>query len=368
MSARVSARVGSADEARPSLQAARAAYQGIELYAPNRTPCALDLSDNTSLWGAPPVAARAVREASEPLLTRYPSLYAGSLKTVLATYVGVSPDMIVTGCGSDDVLDSAVRAFGNPGDRLAHPDPSFAMLPIFARMNGLEPVAVPLLAPDFAYDASGMLAVDARITYVCAPNNPTGTPCDSATLARFAREAPGALIIDEAYAEFAPSNALELASSNEHVLITRTLSKAFGLAGLRIGYGIGHPSLVAEVEKSRGPYKVSAIAEAAAVAALTDGLPWVRDRIAEAISVRERLTSALRGMGLSPVPSVTNFVLVPVPDALAIDRRLRADGVAVRPFARVGALGSALRISVGPWPLVEQMLAALDRVLHTEQR
>ena len=115
-----------------ALDLARAAYRDIELYAPNREPCAVDLSDNTNLWGVPPAAERAVREAGAAAFTRYPSLYAPALKGALAAYLGVEPGMIVTGCGSDDVLDSAIRAFAEPGERVAYPEPSFAMVPIFA--------------------------------------------------------------------------------------------------------------------------------------------------------------------------------------------------------------------------------------------
>src|SRR5215216_79328 len=259
---------------RPSLDVAREAYRGISLYAPNREPCAVDLSDNTNLWGVPPAAERAVREAALASFTRYPSLYAPALKGAMASYLGVEPEMVVTGCGSDDVLDSAIRAFAEPGDRVAHPEPSFAMVPIFSRMNALEPVAVPL-TPSFDLDADAMLATGARVVYLCSPNNPTGNAMSRAAIERVVERAPGVVILDEAYAEFAGANCLDLLARSERLLIVRTMSKAFGLAGLRVGYAAGAPALVAEVEKSRGPYKVHALAERAALAALTDDAAWV---------------------------------------------------------------------------------------------
>lgn len=342
-----------------ALEVARAAYRDIELYAPDRAPCAVDLSDNTNLWGVPPNAERALREAAVATVTRYPSLYAPAVKEALAAYLGVTPEMIVTGCGSDDVLDSAIRAFCEPGERVAVPDPSFAMIPIFARMNGLEPVLVPL-AGGTALDAEAMLATNARVIYLCSPNNPTGNLLGADAMRRVVREALGVVIVDEAYAEFAERSALDLLRESDRVLVCRTLSKAFGLAGLRVGYMAGAPALVAEVEKSRGPYKLNALAERAAVAALTTDLDWVRAHVAEAVANRERMADELRARGLAPLPSQANFVLVPVSDAARLAGRMRELGVAVRPFVALPEIGDALRISVGPWGLLARCLEVLD--------
>ena len=349
-----------------ALRLARASYRAISLYAPDRAPCRIDLSDNTNTWGVAPAVEEAIRDAAVAAVTRYPNLYAATLKEALARYLGVASGSVVTGCGSDDVLDSAIRAFAEPGDAIAFPDPSFAMIPIFARMNGLRPMPVRLTA-SLDLDADAMLATGARIIYVCTPNNPTGNAMSREAVERVVERATGVVIIDEAYAEFAGADFLDLLARSERVLIARTMSKAFGLAGLRIGYAAGAPALVAEVEKSRGPYKVNGIAERAALAALGEGLPWAREHVAMAIANRERLMDALRSRGLSPLPSAANFVLVPVAAANERAKRMRALGVAVRPFEGLpplGALaatgGSALRISVGPWEMIDAALAALD--------
>jgi histidinol-phosphate aminotransferase len=348
-----------------ALDVARESYRSISLYAPNRAPAAIDLSDNTNLWGIPPAASRAIHEAASSTVTRYPALYAADVKQAIADYVGVDPAMIVTGCGSDDVLDSAIRAFAEPGDVVAYPDPSFAMIPIFAQMNGLAGVAVPMTA-SHDVDPAGYAASDARVAYVCSPNNPTGGALSRRAIEQIVDESRGVVIVDEAYAEFAPSNVVDLASSSPRVLISRTLSKAFGLAGLRVGYAIGHPALVAEVEKSRGPYKVNGVAQRAAVAALTEDREWVAAHVREAIENRERLSGALRAMGLAPLPTAANFVLVPVPDAAGADRAMRERGIAVRPFTALPRIGDALRISVGPWEMLDACLTALADVLGVE--
>jgi histidinol-phosphate aminotransferase len=350
---------------------ARASYAELSLYAPDRRPCDVDLSDNTNLWGVPPAAERAMREAASDAMARYPELYAHSLKNALAQYAGVDTSCIVTGCGSDDVLDSAIRAFGEPGDRIALPDPTFPMIPVFARMNALTPVAVPL-TPAYDADADALLATDPDIVYLCSPNNPTGTSLTRAAIEAIVARANGLIILDEAYAEFAGWSAVELAMRSDRVLVTRTLSKAFGLAGLRIGYGIGAPELVAAVEKSRGPYKVSAIATRAAMAALGDDLPWVRERVDAVVTLRARFTDALRALGLEPLQSRANFVLAPVADAAKVAAALRNRGIAVRPFEHLSApagtplaatRGSAIRLTIGPWPLLERALGALHEVL-----
>jgi histidinol-phosphate aminotransferase len=348
---------------RSSLDLARRAYQEIVLYAPDRTPCPIDLSDNTNLFGIPPAAERAYRQAATATLTRYPALYAKELKAALAAYAGVDPSEVVTGCGSDDVLDSAIRAFAEPGEPLALANPTFAMVPIFAQMNALVPVKVPL-TKSLDIDPEALADTAAKVIYVCSPNNPTGTLASRSSLERLLKKAPGIVLLDEAYAEFSGQEGfLRSAPQRENLLVIRTLSKAFGLAGLRIGYAVGPSALVAEVEKSRGPYKVSGAAERAAVAALTEDAHWVQARIADVVSNRARLIEALRAQGLSPIQSSSNFVLVPVQDGLGKAQAMRQRGVAVRPFPALPGIGDALRISVGPWEMMEAGLAALKSVI-----
>ncbi len=349
------------EEPRDRLAFARALYDAVPLYDPKRAPVALDLTDNTNLWGLPPSAERTLREAPVSRITRYPSLYAADLKAELAEYVGSTPERLVTGCGSDDILDSAMRAFGEPGSVVAASEPSFAMIPIFAQMNGLRYVGITERA-DHQPDIDALLAVQPRILYLCSPNNPTGALTARATIERAVREAPGVVFLDEAYAEFAGVSAVDLANTVDNLLVIRTMSKAFGLAGLRIGYAIGAPALVRDVEKSRGPYKLSALAEQAALSALRDDRLWIDEHVALAVRNRERLIEALRARDYAPLASHANYVCVPVPDSVAFGQALRERGVAARPFPALPHVGDTLRISVGPWEQVEQFLAAFDAV------
>ncbi|MCC7052563.1 MAG: histidinol-phosphate aminotransferase family protein [Gemmatimonadaceae bacterium] len=345
------------------LSIARACYDDLTLYDPRRAPVDLDLTDNTNLWGVPPAAARAIRDCSAATITRYPSLYCADLKAAIAAHAGVTADMVVTGCGSDDILDASLRAFGDAGDLVAAPDPTFAMVPILARMNALRSVLLTEL-PDHEADADALLATGAKIIYLCSPNNPTGALVARRTLETLVDNAPGLLVIDEAYVEFAGVSNVDLLQRSPRVLLVRTMSKAFGLAGLRVGYALGHPSLVREVEKARGPYKVSALAERVAATALRDDVQWVLEHIQLAVENRDRLTIELLKLGLDPIPSSANFVCVPVPDAVATSVAMRERGVGVRPFPYLPRVGDCLRISVGPWPLVAQAVKVLGTVLR----
>jgi histidinol-phosphate aminotransferase len=337
---------------------ARESYRDIALYSAPRGPFSVDLSDNTNLWGAPPAALRALAAVRQEDVTRYPVAYEPALATALADYVGVSADMIACGCGSDDVLDSAIRAFAEPGELLCLPEPSFSMIPVFARANGLSPVSIPLTR-SFDVDVDAMLETGARITYLCSPNNPTSGALPRRLVEQIVENARGLVIIDQAYMEFGGDNYIDLASSGRTVLVTRTMSKAFGLAGLRVGYGIGSPELIGEVLKARGPYKVSALAERAAIAALESDRRWVADHVNEAIGNRSRFRAELAKRGVASLESSANFVLVPVADCAAVSRRLERAGIRVRALPGLAGIGDAIRIAIGPWEMMQRCLDAL---------
>ena len=340
-------------------QLARADFPSIPRYSAG-PPAEIDLADNTNQWGTPPAAAAVLRAGTD--VSRYPDMYGDALKCAVAHAGGVEVDCVVTGNGSDDVIDCAIRAFAAPGEAVAHPDPTFVMVPVFSRINSVVPVAVPLTR-DYAMDADALLATGARIIYLCSPNNPTATPTSVDAIRKVIANARGLVIIDEAYAEFTgTANFLREAPSLARVLVCRTLSKAYGLAGLRVGYGVASRPIVETIEKSRGPFKLNALAERAAVAAMTDDAAWVAARVADAVASRDRLAAELRAMGFAPLPSVANFLLVPTPKAVACAKRLRADGIAIRAFANLRGIGDAFRITAAPWPVMERALAALADV------
>jgi len=341
----------------------RPGLEQVTAYAPAPVDgLTLDLRDNVNLWGAPPTALAAVRGAAAAALQEYPAVSGGPLVLALAAHLGVRPDEIVVGCGSDDLIDACFRAVAAPGERVAHPAPSFSMVPRFARLNGLEPVGVPL-RPDGAADIDAMLATGARILYLCSPNNPTGTLTPETELRRCIAEAPGIVVLDEAYAEFAGTRDWRAeAPGMERVLILRTFSKAWGLAGLRVGYGVGSRALVDAVVRSRGPYKVNALAERAATAAVRHDEAWMRAAAAEAAECRARLDRLVHGRrGVRAWASAGNFVFWQVDgNADALAARFAAAGIGVRAFRALPGIGDALRIGVAPWPALERLIPVIE--------
>ena len=344
---------------------ARPDLADVGIYETGKMATPINLADNTNLWGPAPNALRAYREAAADALSNYPSPYGERLKEAAARYTGLPVECVATGNGSNDLLDSSIRAFARPGDLFVCLDPTFGMARAFARLNGLQVAGVPGL-PGGRLDLDRLLQAAPRILYLVAPNNPTGALASRADLDAAISRCPGLAIVDEAYFEYAGATVADLVPSAERLVVTRTLSKAFGLAGLRIGFALAAPGLVREIERSRGPYTLTAAAERAGAAALTQDLEWVRERVREAVEARDRLAAALRRVdGLVVHPSATNFLLLSAhPGGRPITEladRLGAAGIEVRRFERLTGIGDAVRITVGPWPVMERLLAALGR-------
>lgn len=336
-------------------------------YRSGRVPTQLDLSDNTNLWGPHPAANRALRDVVETGLTRYPHTYADRVKEAVSERFGVPADCVTTGCGSDDVLDSAFRAAAGPDARMTYLTPTFSMAPTLAAINGLE--AQPVVWDPWASAPPSVDEVLGRLTdliYLCRPNNPTGVSLSRAwvtdLLERVGADGP-LVLLDEAYADFAPDAMLAGAPDHPRLLVLRTMSKAYGLAGLRVGFAVGAPDTIMEIEKSRGPYKVSAPAEAAAAAALADTSGWTENVIQESHAMREALTRSLRDRGFDVLDSDANFVLLRVEPRTgrSVVHALRDMGVSARPFD-VPDLFHAVRVTVAPWELLERFLMAFDQV------
>ena len=251
----------------------RPAYRDIELYEPGRVPVDVDLSDNTNLFGIAPAAREMFDAMPDAAISRYPTVFAKELKQALAERHDVKVENIVTGCGSDDVIDSAIRAFSEPGDCFAFPWPTFGVVSTFAKMNACTPLPVNNL--------DGLLIADAAVMYVCTPNNPTGTTVSAYDIERLDHYARGLVLLDEAYADFGDADFAKFAVQSKRTVSLRTMSKAYGLAGLRIGYAIGPADIILEIEKSRGPYKVGTVAEQVGTRVVRENEDWRRDVVGE---------------------------------------------------------------------------------------
>jgi len=329
---------------------------------------AVKLASNENPLGPSPKgmeAARAVLAESH----RYPDGGTLRLREKIAALHGVSPDEIFIGLGSSEIIDVAARTLLGPGKIGLTAEGTYAPFSIAIRASGAALERVPLCA--FAYDLPEMtraITNAVRVIYLANPNNPTGTAFGAKEFEKFLSHVASdtLVVLDEAYIHYAeradmpPS--VEFFQERRNLLILRTFSKVYGMAGIRIGYGIGQAPLVAAMNKLRTPFNVSGVAQAAALAALDD-----REHVRRCIEAnrveRKRITEEVTKMGLLPVKSETNFVFVEAgPEAKAICEELLHEGVIVRPLGWMG-FPEALRISVGTTEENQKLFEALGRVL-----
>jgi histidinol-phosphate aminotransferase len=283
----------------------------------------------------------------------YPDGGSKRLREVLAARNHVRFEEVFVGLGSSEIIDLASRVLLRPGLEGITSEGSFALFAIAIRASGGRLIQTPMRNYTFDLDAiAAAVTPETRVVYIANPNNPTGTAFGHEEFAAFLKRVPGdvLIVLDEAYHEYAARPDLprsrELFREYNNILMLRTFSKVYGLAGLRIGYGIGHPTLVAEMNKLRTPFNVTSVGQAAALAALDD-YEHVRRSVESNRSERARLFDELRKLGFSPVPSECNFLFVPIgPSAKALCDELLLEGVIVRPMGWMG-FPEAIRISVG---------------------
>jgi histidinol-phosphate aminotransferase len=311
------------------------------------------LASNEGPFPPFPAALEAMDRAAREL-NRYPDGGAWALRSALAAHHDVRFEEIVIGSGADGVIDLLSQAILDPGDEIVCGWPSFPSYVLDAAKLGAVVQRVPLR--DHTYDLDGLLAAigpRTKLVYVCHPNNPTGTGNPRAELLSFFERVPGHVltVLDQAYFEYIddPDYAdgiEEVFKEGRRVVVLRTFSKIYGLAGLRVGYGVAPEDVVVATSKVRRAFDVTATAQAAAVASIGQADELGRRRAANAAG-RARLENALRGHGLEPAgPALGNFVFVDVGDGRALFERLLREGVIVRPLASFGA-PEAIRVSVG---------------------
>ncbi|MFN8109712.1 MAG: histidinol-phosphate transaminase [Thermoleophilia bacterium] len=363
------------DEPTPLTSLARPALAGVAAYEPGRPiedvrrELGLDrivkLASNEGPYPPFPAAVEAIRGAAEGLRL-YPDPGAWALRDALSGHLGVPADRILPGNGVDSLIKLMCLALLDPGDELVMGWPSFISWRQGADTMGATVRTAPPGA-DGAYDLDALAALvgpATKLVVVVSPNNPTGGAVGADALAAFLDALPGHVlpVLDEAYFEYLPPgghDGVALVRAGRRLVVTRTFSKAYGLAGARIGYMVAPPELLAELGKVRNAFDVNALAQAAAVASLRDGVRLLPARMAEVAAERARVDAGLRALGLAPVPSTANFVLVPVGGAERAGRlntALLSHGVIVRPAGPFGA-PDALRITIG---LPEENTALLD--------
>lgn len=356
----------------------REALAAFEPYDPAFSPCRVNLSANENTHELPAAFRAAVADAvAATALNRYPDPMANALRDELAAWHGVSRAQVCVGNGGDELLFNLLFAFGGPGRPLVTCPPDFAEYANFAAQTETPHREVWRLEPDFSLDVDALVEVarTSALVVLTSPNNPTGDLLDPAVVRRLLDETDALVLLDEAYVEFAGEperlgadrSLVSWVADNPRLMVLRTLSKAFGLAGVRVGYLVADPAVVDVLAAVRQIYSEDVLAQAAGAAAVRErGL--LVPAVADIASERERLVAALAGLpGATAWPSSANFVLVRVPRAAEVRRRLRDEhSVLVRDFSAAPGLKDCLRISVGTREENDVLLAALAQLVRED--
>ena len=328
---------------------------GLPVYVPGKTvPGSIKLASNETVFGPLPGVRAAIERATDSV-NRYPDSACIQLKAALAKHLSTAssadfaPEQVAVGCGSVSLSQQIVQITASVGDEVVMGWRSFELYPPQVQVAGATGVKVPLA--DHVYDLYAMLAAvtdRTRLIFVCNPNNPTSTVVDPDALARFVEAVPPHILIaiDEAYVEYIRDgllpDSLELARARSNVVVLRTFSKAYGLAGLRVGYAVGHPEVITALDKVYVPFSVTSISQAAAIASL-NAADELLARTDAVVAERSRVAAALRDAGFSLPSSQANFVWLPLgPRTTDFVARAADARIVVRPYGTDG-----VRVTIG---------------------
>lgn len=337
-------------------------------FAPQIATDIVDLANNENPWGPSPAAIEAIHRAAAQA-HRYPGITGLPLREALAEHYRLNANQIMLGNGSNELIDLIARQWATPGSEVIVPSPSFLPYGSCATRAGAQVIRTGLI--DWQFDleaASEMIGDKTSLIILANPNNPTGTQLDRERLEAWLRVIPEPILVvlDEAYAEYGSDRAqgLRLLSQRENLLVLRTFSKAYGLAGLRIGYAMGQPEVIAKLQSQRQQFHVNRIAQAAAMAALIDQAHLNRG-LQNNLICRQRLCAGLSDLGIGHVPSFANFVMLHCGRSDATTEALQVCGLMVKSLERFG-LHEFIRISIGLPETIEQLLIALKDIQHQQ--
>ncbi len=341
----------------------RAAVRELSGYVPGEQPQSrhvIKLNTNENPYPPSPQVIAAIAEVASAELRLYPDPLAVEVRRRAAARYNVSTAQVLVGNGSDELLALIMRACVGAGTRVAYAIPTYSLYETLVALQEGEAVQVPY-GPDWALPAA-LFGADAAVILVCHPNSPSGTAVPVATIEALAREATGLVVVDEAYVDFADESALRLLQKLDNVVVLRSFSKSFSLAGVRVGLAIGPAELIATLCRIKDSYNVSRMSLAAAAAALDD-YDWMEGNVRRVRATRVRLFDGLTGLGFQVTPSQANFVFArhPGEDMGPLYEQLRTQGILVRHFP-TPQLRDGLRITVGTEEETTALLEALARL------
>ena len=336
----------------------------LEGYVPGEQPkdgVLIKLNTNENPYPPSPMVAEAIREALDDRLRLYPDPTASGFRGAVADLHDVDPAMVLVGNGSDDLLTILTRAFAAPGDVVAYPTPSYVLYRTLAEIQGSRPVEVPF-NDDWSIDPDAFAADRPKLALLANPNSPSGTWLPPERVAPIAARLECPLVIDEAYVDFSEGDCLGLIESHPNAIITRTLSKGYGLAGLRIGYLIARPEVVEGLVKVKDSYNCDRLSLVGGAAAIRDRADHDRKR-AQILSTRGRLVTAMRELGYRVPETHANFAWCEGgPPASEVFVALRERGILVR-LMRYPGRPDGLRITVGDDPQIDALIAAMRSIV-----
>lgn len=331
---------------------------GEQLNAPD----IVKLNTNENPYPASPRVFEAIQAAlTGDRLRKYPEPTGQTFRKAAGAVLGIDPDSILIGNGSDDILTILTRTFVPEGGLIVSPTPSYILYKTLAEIQGARFQTVPF-TPEWSVPSPWPVP-DAHLTFLANPNSPTGTALDEAAVTRLAQELCGPLVLDEAYGDFAEWNGIRLVGKLPNLIVTRTLSKYYSLAGIRFGFGLADPAIVREMIKVKDSYNCNVLTLAAATAAIEDQ-PYYADVRARMAATRGRMTATLTELGFQVTPSQANFLWCRRADrpVQPVYEALKARGILVR-YMNYAGFGDGLRISVGTDPEIDRLFAALRAIL-----
>lgn len=348
----------------------RANVRAMHGYSPGEQPAAgtriVKLNTNENPFPPSPRVLDALRDIDGETLRRYPNPFGDKFRDAAAKLWNVDRDHVICGNGSDDILTIATRTFVPPGGTLAAPEPTYSLYPVLAQLEDAKHVAVPW-NDGYALPIDALVATNANAIYLANPNAPTGTVVELDAVAKLAELFGKLVLVDEAYADFWGQSAINLVRDHANVVVSRSLSKGYGLAGLRFGYAVAQPASIDEMMKVKDSYNVDAISVLAATAAIEDQAYatecWARVR-----DERDRVTRELSKFGFDVLPSRANFLLATVPggDGEAFYRGLKHEGILIRYFDKPG-LRDKIRITIGTMQENDAMLGVIKTLVAKEK-
>jgi len=343
----------------------RANIEMLDGYVPGEQPTdprVVKLNTNENPYPPSPRVIEAITGVTAEQLRRYPPPLGDAFRQAAAEVFGLKPEMIVCGNGMDELLNMTVRALSGPEAKLVYPTPTYTLYAVLAAVQASLVGEVPF-GPRYELPFDALVEAGGRATYLCNPNSPSGTWVPPDQVAELARKVRGVLVVDEAYVDFSEANCLPLATQLPNVLVLRTLSKGYSLAGLRFGFAVGQPHLIEGLIKVKDSYNVDAISLVAATAAIRDQ-EYARRNWQRVREERERVIAALRALGMDVLPSQSNFVLATItqPSAESVYRALKARNILVRYFKQP-RLTDSLRITIGTPEQNDTLLGALRELV-----